>query len=251
MNDSTKSGVYKITCTANGKAYIGSALDILRRWRKHRLDASRGQHKNIRIQNAWNKYGASVFVFEVMEHCEPQKLVEREQFWMDSLDVTNPDKGFNIKLLAYSSLGLKSSPETRAKLSEALKGKPAHNKGKKPSPETIAKIVAKTTGSKRTPEARARMSAAQKGKHSCPPEVRARISASLTGKKQSPETIEKHKLAQRGEKNASSKLTEGQVLAIRKRFAEGGILQRELAEQFNVTQVMISRIILRAAWKHI
>jgi len=62
-----------------------------------------------------------------------------------------------------------SSPEIRAKQSAANKGenhpnygKPAHNKGKKHSPETITKISAAMKGKKHSPETIARMSISHK-----------------------------------------------------------------------------------------
>jgi hypothetical protein len=53
----------------------------------------------------------------------------------------------------------------------------------------------------------------------------------------------------RGEKHSSAKLTAEQVLAIRANLENK--LQQELADQYNVTKSLISRIILRKCWKHI
>lgn len=55
-------------------------------------------------------------------------------------------------------------------------------------------------------------------------------------------------LALRGENNPNAKLTKEQVEYIRQRYAQGGILQRELGVQFGITQVQVSTIILRKAW---
>lgn len=55
----------------------------------------------------------------------------------------------------------------------------------------------------------------------------------------------------KGEDGANSKLTEKQVLEIRSRYAAGGVKEIELGNEFGVTQVMVSRIILRRAWTHI
>lgn len=52
----------------------------------------------------------------------------------------------------------------------------------------------------------------------------------------------------RGEAKASAKLTEHQVRAIR---AAEGLLQRELAELFGVSQTQIGQIRRRKRWKHV
>ncbi len=55
------------------------------------------------------------------------------------------------------------------------------------------------------------------------------------------------KIGHKGETNGRAKLTAKQVLAIRKSSAT----QVALAEKHGVTQVMISRIKLRKAWRHL
>lgn len=48
-----------------------------------------------------------------------------------------------------------------------------------------------------------------------------------------------------------SKVTEEQVLDIRKRFADGGITKTELAKEYKVHPQTIHHIIIRKKWKHI
>jgi hypothetical protein len=52
-----------------------------------------------------------------------------------------------------------------------------------------------------------------------------------------------------GEQHCKSKLTEMQVAEIRGRYAQGGVLQRELAKEYGVDQVNISRIVRGETWK--
>ncbi len=47
------------------------------------------------------------------------------------------------------------------------------------------------------------------------------------------------------------KLTEQQVREIRTRYAAGGVLQRELAEEYGTTRMNVSSIINRASWRHL
>jgi hypothetical protein len=51
--------------------------------------------------------------------------------------------------------------------------------------------------------------------------------------------------------NGNSKLTEKQVLEIRRLYAKGNITQATLARQYNVTQGLIGHIVKRRSWTHI
>lgn len=55
----------------------------------------------------------------------------------------------------------------------------------------------------------------------------------------------------RGETCGRTKLTEKQVLEIRRLYAAGGVLQRELGLLFNVSSQAISHIISGRTWRHI
>lgn len=77
-------GIYSITHTASGRQYIGSSVCIYQRWRKHKQALKRGKHHSVYLQRAWNKYGADEFQFCIIEHCELEKLKEREQYFLDT-----------------------------------------------------------------------------------------------------------------------------------------------------------------------
>jgi len=55
----------------------------------------------------------------------------------------------------------------------------------------------------------------------------------------------------KGEKNPASKLTIFEILRIRRTYDKGGKNTYELAKQYNVSQLLISKIIRGVAWKHI
>ena len=73
------SGIYKITCTANGHYYYGSAKSISNRWYGHKRVLIRNMHANPKLQNNWNKYGEQSFIFEVDMECPIDKLFQIEQ----------------------------------------------------------------------------------------------------------------------------------------------------------------------------
>lgn len=55
----------------------------------------------------------------------------------------------------------------------------------------------------------------------------------------------------RGEANAKSKLTEYQVTTIRRLYSGGGVSQQSIANQYGITQNMVSKIVLKQCWKHL
>jgi hypothetical protein len=55
----------------------------------------------------------------------------------------------------------------------------------------------------------------------------------------------------KGEKNCKAKLSEEEVKQIRLMYKAGGESTNTLARKFNVTQALISQIVLRKIWKHI
>lgn len=116
------SGIYKITCIPNSKVYVGSAVNLAKRYREHWSALRSTRHRNRRLQNAWDKYGEAGFVFEVIELVLVSFLLEREQFWIDKLDSAGRKKGLNLSPTAGSALGVKYSDEARQKISDGRRG---------------------------------------------------------------------------------------------------------------------------------
>ena len=119
------SGIYIITNTSNGMKYVGSAINLDGRWRRHKSALRRDKHENMHLQSAYNKYGDIFFIFEVVLHCEPEELIIKEQ---EEINRHNWNRLYNINPVAGSQLGFKHSEETKRKLS------------KPKSPETRAKM---------------------------------------------------------------------------------------------------------------
>lgn len=119
------SGIYQIKNQINGKRYIGSAVSIRHRWAQHLNDLCRGKHHNTHLQRAFNKYDEAIFVFEILEETKLENLIEWEQHYFDTL---KPE--YNISPTAGSSLGVRHSEETRAKMCIAMTGERNSNYGK-------------------------------------------------------------------------------------------------------------------------
>lgn len=99
------SGIYKWTCTPTEKIYIGSTINIYKRYYDHLKTLRGNRHINPHFQSAWNKHGESAFEFQVIELILPLFLLEREQYWLDRTEAYKKHKGFNICPTAGSSLG--------------------------------------------------------------------------------------------------------------------------------------------------
>jgi len=147
--------IYQITNMANGKYYIGSAESFARREWQHKYDLKRGAHKNPRLQAAWNKYGADVFVFEMLEEiAEGVSQLQIEDTYL--VQHVGRSECYNINTSAESPrTGIKLSVQAKANISAARKGKHGganhYRYGQTVSPEVRAKIGAKQKGKPKAP----------------------------------------------------------------------------------------------------
>lgn len=133
-----KSGIYRFINKNSGKSYVGSALDLSKRFRVYYSLLSLEKYgKKSKIYSALLKYGYSQFSLEILEYCTPEKCIEREQYYLDLL---RPE--YNILLKAGSSLGFTHSEEALIKMS-------AVHKGKRVLAETRVKISTAMKGRKR------------------------------------------------------------------------------------------------------
>jgi hypothetical protein len=117
----------------------------------------------------------------------------------------------NITAGGEGGLGLSHTLETRAKISEAKRGKKRSpefcakmsqiNKGKKLSPETCAKMSELRRGLKHSSETRAKISAANKGRKMSPEQC-AKLAHSKRGKNFSPQHCAKLSEARLGSKRS-------------------------------------------------
>ena len=136
-------GVYKIESKTNSKrCYIGSAINITIRWKRHLKDLRKNKHHSQKLQRHFNKYGESDLHFSILLGCEKEDLLKHEQFYLDSCNCY-----FNICRIAGSCLGVKISEETRKKMSLASMGRKTML-GRKTSEETKAKQSKALMGNK-------------------------------------------------------------------------------------------------------
>ena len=90
------SGVYRITCLANNKNYIGSSDNIMRRLKTHERELEQGSHNNRRLQHDYDKYGSGFFEFRVVFIDIPkEKLTAYEKVAIYLYDSIVMYKGYN------------------------------------------------------------------------------------------------------------------------------------------------------------
>lgn len=203
----SKSGIYRIRNKVNGKVYIGSSVDVNIRLYDHLNDLKGNRHANIILQRSFDKHGETTFEFAPIEYVEltKEKLLEREQCWMDFYQVTK--YGYNICPNAASNLGRKCSDVTKKKMSESRKGKKNPNFGKK-CPEWQKELISKASrgktgekshnfGRKHSDESKKKISDAGRDRL-VSKETREKISKANTGRKYSKESKRKMSASQKG-----------------------------------------------------
>lgn len=132
-----QSGIYKIQSKIKPeRIYIGSAINITKRWSNHLCYLQKNTHHSSILQNHFNKYGIDDLIFTIIEPCFPEFLIIREQYYLDKLKPK-----FNVRFIAESHLGVKHSEETKRKLS-------IYHTGKTHTPETKLKISISLKGRK-------------------------------------------------------------------------------------------------------
>ena len=90
------SGVYRITCLANNKNYIGSSDNIMRRLKTHERELNEGSHNNRRLQHDYDKYGSEFFEFRVVFiDISKEKLTAYEKVAIYLYDSIVMYKGYN------------------------------------------------------------------------------------------------------------------------------------------------------------
>lgn len=77
--------IYKITNKINNKIYIGSSIDVERRWRQHKQTAinPNAHHYNYPLMKAFREFGIENFIFEIIETVNSwQDMIEQEHNWI-------------------------------------------------------------------------------------------------------------------------------------------------------------------------
>ena len=191
------SGIYCAIHRESGMCYVGKSVNIrTRRW--HHIDDARKGARTC-FHRAIRKFGEDAFDFEILERCDREKLLEREQFYIALLGAATV-AGFNTRQKGWANYGWQPDDSTRSRMSLAQKGrKHSHETIEKirqassrhrHSPETLAKIAAASTGRKKPPLSVKITAEKNRGKKR-PIEARIATSLALLGRKRRKEDIAK------------------------------------------------------------
>lgn len=162
-----KMGIYTITNNITNKLYVGSSVNINKRWKTHVSQLRNNNHPNVYLQNSWKKYGELNFSFKIVENVfDENKLLLKEQYWIDSLNATDRIKGYNIYLIAGSPMkGRKHTKSTLIKLGINSKKWHKENKGTTSYNLYLSNLSNALQGHEVSQETRNKISKANRGKY--------------------------------------------------------------------------------------
>ena len=98
-------GVYRVRNTANGKALVGSSVNLPAILNRHKTQLAMGLHPNRVLQKDWNDCGPDAFEFEILDTLKPpdspgydstDDLRVLEEMWLDKLSPFD-ERGYNGK----------------------------------------------------------------------------------------------------------------------------------------------------------
>ena len=275
-------GIYLITNTLTAGTYIGSSVDISRRWTTHRWELKNLRHKNDALQAAWDADGPTAFNVTTLELVAcAERLGEREQHYLDLLrpsyngdskairaphrtwrsdeadkvrfwsKVDQPDEGCWLWQSTMFSQGY-GCFKASGKMCKAHRIAYTYVHG--PIPDGL--VVCHACDNRRcvrpahlflgTTRDNA-LDAKRKGRLASGDRNGARLHPErmTTGDKH---WSHLHPERFEGEGNGRAILTVNQVEDIRVRYAAGGVSQFVLADEYRVAQTTISAIVRRISW---
>lgn len=167
-------GIYKITNIVSNKCYIGSSVTVRKRLSDHRRRLRKNQHKNLHLQNAWNRYGEIFFSFDALIYCDKSNLIFYEDRAIEAFNTLSSIKGYNHiparrtdltgsnymeirQKRAKTQKRVMQSLDARERISQA-------NKGRVLSKETRERMSEARRGKKRSKEFCLKMSEINRGR---------------------------------------------------------------------------------------
>ena len=158
-----QSGIYLWENKENGKFYIGSSIDLSRRLASYYNLNHLAKYRTRYINNALLKAGYSAFRLYILEYCDKEILIQREQYYFDLFQPV-----YNICTTAGSTLGRLHSEEAKERISESKlntnTGENNHFYGKIHSEEAKLKMVDSKIASILSSETKGKISKTKTGR---------------------------------------------------------------------------------------
>lgn len=242
-----KSGIYCIKNIINNRVYIGSSCNLYKRFNAHYNELNKNIHVNKALNNFCIKYGIDKLFIDIIEFCEKDKLIERENFYIKEYKAYG--HGFNCCPIAGSVSNLEVSKSTRNKLSIARKKYIYNNldknnfildKGRKIVNEMYksGELIIHTKGKTASDYTKNLQSLAKKGKKS-------NLSENTWLK-----IREKALVSNSGENSHFCKLTLDKVHEIKKEIANKEN-KNTIAKKYNISVSTVYDITNKRSWKHV
>lgn len=239
-----KIGIYQIINKVNQKRYIGSSIRLNGRKKRHFSELNCNVHHSQALQRAFNKYGKENFDFFILEYCETDKLLEREQYYLDTL---KPE--YNICKIAGNCLGKITTDETKQKMRESSK-KYWDKIGR--SHKDKIKIIKEQNSLIRQQKEQRNLQIIEDLKSGIRQDIIAEkynLSPSVITQLKKKNNIVTN-IISKGSNNGFSKLTEEQVKEI-KCLLKDKVKQQTIADKYNVKLRTIKAIQSGQNWSHI
>jgi group I intron endonuclease len=212
--------VYLATNTVNGRCYVGKTIMALCDRKAIHVHAARRKASTSAFHAAIRKYGAGAFEWcKLFESDDEALLFEAERGLIADYRTTG-NRLYNIGG-GGEGQSMPCTPERRAKLSAAFKGRPRWNaeqrkqmserqKGKPRNPESIEKMRRTKTGKKLAPwsdERRAKLRATWAIKFAAGYEMSedAKAAMSRAGKERAKDPAERRRLSEIAKKGAKAR----------------------------------------------
>lgn len=213
--------VYTITHVESGKVYVGKSKVPRNRWARHKLDSATG---DTMLYRAMRKHGVAAFKFEIVEQCPSDgDSFEAEKRWVAKLESNAPGKGYNH---TEGGPGMPRPDQvTRGRMGSGMRGK-------KQTPESVAKRAAANRGLKRTPETCALFSQLRSQIRD---ETRAKMSAAKAGRVQPAHLVEKRATSIRANGKKADKMAR-----IRDAHSHG-LSNIRIADRVGCTDALVAR----------
>lgn len=252
-------GVYQIKNKVDGKVYVGSSVNIERRWKSHISELNKGCHNNAHLQNAWNKYGENVFEFSILELTTREDLRSRENYYLQLLRCTDRNIGYNMLSDTNVGLGVRASDEVRQKISAACSGKLNGNYGRKHTEEELQRMRDARWGvgyvkKQKVKLPRKEMPAEWRRKQSermknrvVTPETRQRMSEAAKRRVIAQSTRDKMSESKSGTGNPRCKLSREQVLEIYEKM-NAGVNYKLVCAEYGIGQCQAYKIKRKEHW---
>lgn len=117
--------IYMIRNTMNDRVYIGETIQVVEhRIANHRRRLELGSHEKPALQADWNTFGSEAFEFTLLRYYHEELMVGArrriERQWMDALQATHPDHGYNTRFYGRSLFSRMITPREPYEVQAAI-----------------------------------------------------------------------------------------------------------------------------------